>query len=383
MPAPFVVRLAYFVVFLGAGVWLPYMPLYLASLGFEGWQIGLLGAMAPALRWASAIALGWVADRRRNRHRLLVVTAALGSLGFVPLIFVHDFRTLVLVFVGINLCHGTLIPMVDAIVVDHLAELGSDYGRLRLFGSISFGVGSVVSALLVHASGPGVVPLLLVVPNLFLAPVMYFLPRRQLGHPEHARPPWTLVTPPMAAFLATVFLTQASCGAWAGFFALYVRALGLSNSLPGITFALAVVGEMALFHFGRRVLGWIPPADLILVTLVVTVVRWALSAVVTSEWAVVAVQLGHVFTFSAFHLAAVALVAELVPPANTTSGQSLYGLVGFGFGGTVGIALAGVLVDRLGAPGLFWFEAVVALAGVVPAWWLRRILTHVRAGARA
>ena len=63
------VRLAYFVTFLSAGVWLPYMPLYLASLGLDGARIGILGALAPGLRWLSALLLGWVADRRRIRHR--------------------------------------------------------------------------------------------------------------------------------------------------------------------------------------------------------------------------------------------------------------------------------------------------------------------------
>jgi hypothetical protein len=48
-----------------------------------------------------------------------------------------------------------------------------------------------------------------------------------------------------------------------------------------------------------------------------------------------------VFTFSAFHLASIALVVQLVPAANATSGQSLYGLMGFGVGTTLGIALAG------------------------------------------
>jgi predicted MFS family arabinose efflux permease len=45
--------------------------------------------------------------------------------------------------------------------------------------------------------------------------------------------------------------------------------------------------------------------------------------------------------------------------------------MGYGLGGTVGIALAGALVDRLGTAGLFWFEAALALAGLVPAWRLR------------
>src|SRR5512143_2502687 len=96
------VRLAYFMVFLSAGVWLPYMPLYLASLGLDGWQIGFLGALAPGIRWLSAIYLGWLADRHRIRRRLLVATAALGSLCFLPLLAVRDFPALVVVFLAIN-----------------------------------------------------------------------------------------------------------------------------------------------------------------------------------------------------------------------------------------------------------------------------------------
>jgi MFS transporter, PPP family, 3-phenylpropionic acid transporter len=349
------------------------MPLYLSSLGLGGAEIGVLGALAPALRWVSAITVGWMADRRLMRQRLLVVCAGVGAVCYVPILFVRDFATLLPLFVAINLCHGPLIPLIDSIVLDHLDEIGGDYGRLRLWGSISFIVGAAGSAPLVDAYGTAVIPLLLALPQLLLVPVLVFLPRGQRGHSEHAQPPWSLVTPAMAAFLATVFLTQASAGAWNGFFALHVRALGLADSVAGVAFALAVVVEVILFHWGRRVLQWLSPADLILLVVVATVVRWALAAVVTAEVPVVLVQLGHVLTFSAFHLAAVALVAELVPPANATSGQSLYGLMGYGVGGTVGIALAGALIDRLGTSGLFWFEAAVALAAVVPAWLLSRM----------
>lgn len=370
----FAVRLAYFVVYLGPGVWLPYMPLYLASLGLDGWQIGVLGAITPALRWTSAIAFGWLADRRRIRTRLLVTTAALGSLAFVGLLVARDFATLLAVLVAVNVCHGSLMPMVDAIVVDHLNDLGGDYGRLRLWGSASFIVGAAGSAPLVHAWGPRVVPILLVLPQLVLAPVLARLPHGQRGHAEHARAPWTLVTPAFGALLAAVFLVNASSGEWSGFFALHVRALGLSDSLPGIAFALAVVVEIVLFHAGRRVLLWIAPGDLVVVAVAVTVVRWVASAIVTSEAAaVVLVQLGHVFTYSLLHLASVALIVRLVPAANATSGQALYGGIGYGIGGAVGIALAGFLVDRLGTVGLFWFEAAVAIVGLVPAWRLRRL----------
>lgn len=67
------------------------------------------------------------------------------------------------------------------------------------------------------------------------------------------------------------------------------------------------------------------------------------------------------------------LLARLVPPESSTGGQALYGLVGFGLGGSAGLWVAGALVERLGTAGLFAFEAVVAGVGLVPALRLLRL----------
>jgi PPP family 3-phenylpropionic acid transporter len=106
--------------------------------------------------------------------------------------------------------------------------------------------------------------------------------------------------------------------------------------------------------------------------LVATVIRWLLSAWVETLVPVVAVQVGHVFSFSLFHLAALRLLAQLVPRERSTTGQALYGGVSFGIGGSGGLALAGFLVDRFGTHGAFAAEAAVALTALVPAGWLAR-----------
>ncbi len=355
-------------------MFLPYFPLYLAHLGFPGWQIGVVMGMQPALRWASAIGWAFVADRWRVRHQVLVGTALAGALCFFPLLAVRDFGEMLVVLAAIGLLHGTLIPMIDATVMDHLGALGGDYGRLRLWGSISFIVGAVGSAPLVTAFSPQVVPLLLLLPALTLAPALRALPRDQVGEAHGFRAPWTLLTPPLAAFLNVAFLLQMSCGAWQGFFAVHTAQLGFSDAIPGITWGLAVVAEIGLFFWGRGLVARVRPATLILVVLAVTVVRWALTAVAHAEVFVVALQVGHAFTFSIFHLASLLLLARLVPRETSTSGQALYGMVGFGLGGSLGLWTAGALIERLGSSGLFAFEAVVAACAFVPALRLRRLL---------
>ncbi len=374
-PQQRIVTLAYFLLFWGGGVWMPYFPLYLAHLGYSGWEIGVIFGMQPALRWGSAVLWAYAADRWRMRHPLLVGAALAGALFFIPLLFVRSFAAMALVTGMIAVLHAPLIPMTDATVMDHLPRLGGDYGRLRLWGSVAFVLGALVSAPLVHSFSPAVVPALLLLPAFPLVAALARLPREQLGHAEHFRAPWALLTPPLTAFLAAAFLIQFSCGAWGGFFAVHTAALGFSDAIPGFTWALAVSAEVGLLFFGRRIIEWIAPPQLIVLSLVVTVVRWTLTAVLRDEALVVVLQLGHAFTFSSFHLAALLLLSRLVPPQNSTGGQALYGTIAFGIGGSAGLGVAGVLVDRVGTAGLFGCEAVVALLGLVPALRLRRLVS--------
>jgi MFS transporter, PPP family, 3-phenylpropionic acid transporter len=233
--------------------------------------------------------------------------------------------------------------------------------------------GSLVSAPVVHVFSPTVVPLLLLLPMPGLVFALSRLPRAQLGRAEHFRAPWRLLNPSLATFLATAFLIQLSCGAWGGFFAVHTTSLGFSDTVPGLTWALAVSAEVAMLFWGARILARIPPSQLIVVALIVTVVRWALTAVARQEVVVMVLQIGHAFTFSAFHLAALMLLARLVPAESSTGGQALYGLVAFGAGGSCGVGLAGALVDPLGTSAVFGFEAVIAALALVPATWLYRL----------
>jgi PPP family 3-phenylpropionic acid transporter len=354
------VAVAYFLLFLGPGIALPYLPRYLEHLGMSDREIGVLIGVQPILRWTSALAFAQLADHWRIRHRLLLVYTAAGALLFLPFLVVRSFGSVLLVLSGINVLHGPLISAIDAIVLDHLPALGGDYGRLRLWGSLSFILGALLGALGVELGTPAVVPAMLLPPHLLLPLAFAALPATQAGHAPFAGPPWRLVTPRLATFLTAVLLVHVSCGAWSGFFALHTERLGFGEWVPGAAFALAVVLEVALFHWGRLVLERVRAEQLIVIALVVTVGRWLGTAVARSEWLVLGLQTGHVFTFSAFHLAAISLVPRLVPPERSTSGQALYGITGFGIGGSLGVALAGVVVEPLGTTGLFAFEAAVA-----------------------
>src|SRR5437899_1909867 len=99
------VAVAYFLAFLGLGVFMPYFPLYLAHLGYAGWQIGAVVGLQPVLRWTSALGWAHAADRWRVRRRLLVLAGLGGALALVPLLAVQRFAAVAAVSVAIGLVH--------------------------------------------------------------------------------------------------------------------------------------------------------------------------------------------------------------------------------------------------------------------------------------
>lgn len=370
------VSAAYFFLLAGVGVWIPYLPLYLASLGFTGAQVGLLLGLNPAIRWSSAVAWAYAADFLRIRHALFVV-AAIGSVACMSTMLLTDrFATVAATFAALSFFAAPLIPMMDAMVLDHLPGLGGDYGRIRAWGSIGFIAGSLVAAAVVARTSPAAVPILLLAFQMALPVTSRWLPRGQHGHAEHFRAPWRLLSPPMNAFLLTSFLSQLSNGAWAGFFAAYTRSRGLPDWLPGVTWGLAVVTEVATLLAGRRIFARVAAADVVIAVLLLSAARLALTSMVSGAIPVILVQLAYGPAFAGFHLAAQLVLGRLVPARSSTNGQALYGFVSFGLGSTLGFGLAGMLVDRIGPSALFAVEAAISLLAVVPALVLRRLLRH-------
>ena len=181
------VSTAFFLLFTSMGVWVPYLPLYLATRGFDGEQIGFVLALSPAIRWSAAIPWAYAADHLRIRHRLFVAAAIGSTLALGVLATTDHFATIVAAVAAVALLSAPLVPMMDAMSFDNLPRLGGDYGRLRAWGSMGFIIGSVVAAFVIARTSPLVVPWLLFAAQAGLPIAAWWLPREQHGHAEHFR----------------------------------------------------------------------------------------------------------------------------------------------------------------------------------------------------
>ncbi|EMA4138949.1 3-phenylpropionate MFS transporter [Cronobacter turicensis] len=362
--------LSYFTYFFSYGIFLPFWSVWLAGVGVAPETIGLLLGSGLIARFLGSLLLApRVKDPSRLVFalRLLAVLTLVFALGFW---FGHQTAWLFVVLVGFNLFFSPLVPLTDALAATWQRQITMDYGRVRLWGSLAFVIGSALTGKLVSVYdyrailallSLGVASMLI---GMLLKPSI--MPQGEARHNEAAGwPVWRRLIAENWRFLACVSLLQGAHAAYYGFSAIYWQSKGYSASVVGYLWSLGVVAEIVIFALSKRLFSRFAARDLLLLSGVLGIIRWGLMGWTTAlPWLIVA-QILHCGSFSICHLAAMRYIAAR-EGSEVIRLQSVYSAVAMGGGIAVMTVFAGFLYQHL-AGGVFWVMALVAL----PALFLR------------
>ncbi|KAL7540150.1 hypothetical protein ACHAXR_009908 [Thalassiosira sp. AJA248-18] len=146
-------RLLYLTYYASLGALLPYLPVYFHSLGHPGSSIGLLGAVKPLTTFLAAPLWGILSDRSNNHVSTLQFTFV-SSLIFQLLVGMYSSLNYLIVTVfAAALLNAPVKSLIDSIVMSKLTseEDRHQFGRMRLWGQLGFGVGSSLVGSLLSA----------------------------------------------------------------------------------------------------------------------------------------------------------------------------------------------------------------------------------------
>src|SRR5262245_7333242 len=142
----------YFCYFVAVGTLVPFFPPYLRGLGLSGGRIALLLTVSPALYLGVPLAWGWLADKLRHPGRVLGFVSLGAAVSWIPVASAQSFGALLPAFAVYCFFAVAIIGLADALAFDR-ARAGGDYGRIRLWGSVSFILVSLALGQLLEARG--------------------------------------------------------------------------------------------------------------------------------------------------------------------------------------------------------------------------------------
>ena len=364
----FRLSLFYFVYFAMLGAYAPYFGLYLQRLGFDPQQIGLLLGLVPIVRMLFPALWAWVADHHGNRRLLVKVTTVGATLACVALLFGTTFSWLFVTLLVLNLFWCAALPLVEASTFGHLRGRMGDYGRIRVWGSISFIL--VVAALgpLLDRTGIGLLPWALLALFAAMAASAWLLPPdTAAAHPaEHPPLGKILLRQEVLVLFAACFFMSLAHGPYNGFYSIFLVDNGYSKTEVGGLWAISVIAEILVFLWMPRILARYSIPAVIGFSLLCAVVRFAIIGWAVRYPAIItAAQLLHAATFGAHHAAALAAVHRIFQGRHQARGQALYSAAGFGAGGALGMFASGWLWTHVGPGWTFTCGAAAALVAWV------------------
>ncbi|MBV9554600.1 MAG: MFS transporter [Alphaproteobacteria bacterium] len=364
--------LYYGAIFLIVGVKTPFWPVFLAGRGLDPHEISLVFAAAIWLNVVVTPTIGALADRLARRRLMMMVLAATAIGAYLALWGAAGFALLLGLTLVASVAQAAIMPLGDSVTLAAVREDGIDYGRVRVWGSVTFIVAAVASGLVLAQPAAGrlganAVLALVLAASLLLLGACGAIPGA--AQPPR-RTPHRSALGALAAdarfwlFIAAGAAIQASHQVYYGFGTLYWRSLGFSDAVIGALWGEGVVAEILLFWCGSRLLARLGPLGLMLSGGAAGVVRWGLIGIVPGLLPAFALQLLHALTFGATHLGAMNYLSRRVPPHAAASAQALYAGASAGLCSGIVMLGAGALYESCGGRAYLFMAALSAL-GIV------------------
>lgn len=367
----------YFLYYAALSSFFPFIVLFYQQLNFNGTQIGLLTGIPPLITLFAAPFWTSTADATR-RHRLIM---SLGiGVAVASVLVLQSLTTFVVVFVVIILYNIFFSPVASLADSATMAMLGDDrsmYGRIRLGGTIGWGVFAPIAGLLVDNYGLKIAfwcfSIIMFI-NLFVSQKVVHDTTQHASSDNNQGIRFFLTSRRWILFLFSAFIGGLGALSVSAFLFPYMAEMGSSESVMGVASMIATVTELPIFFLGNRLVKRFGSQGLFVLALVMTGIRSLFFAWVSSPIAVLLVQGIGGTIFPAMWLAGVAYADEHAPTGLKSTAQGVFGAVTFGVGSAVGGFIGGLLLEKMGGRGMFLVFGLIILGAVAVIEVVKRLL---------
>lgn len=364
----------YAIAFFVNGVLTPFFPVLLEVKGLSGQEIAFVLATPQVMRMFTMPIVSGLSDRASDRRHVMAGLIGV-TLGFALLFGIAKGNFTVIavgsILLVLSYCVG---PLADAFAMIMDRNGIGEYGKMRLWGSVSFIVGNIVGGFAMEHSGSTAVYMLVLFGfTISMLATVTIPPAPPVTRQASAAALTILRKPAFLAVLLGHAVNQAGHAALYAFGTLLWRAQGFSDFTIGVFWAIGVIAEIILFALAGRMSYAITPLKLMAAGAVIGCLRWLLFSMELPLLPALILQVMHAGSFALAHIGLMRFLRDVVPTERAASAQGTF-VIFNGLAMALATALAGRLVPALGAD-TYIVMSVFPILGLI-------ILTAAGSGAR-
>ncbi|KDO27816.1 hypothetical protein SPRG_07414 [Saprolegnia parasitica CBS 223.65] len=384
LDALWLAKAAYATFNFGFGAILIFLPVYFNAY-FDKFQIGVLQTLPCICSMLAPPLWGAISDALEHPRVVHVVCYVSGSLLMFGVQNVSDsFAWTCVLFFLAQFQSKPAWTLLDQAVLALVAQLGAEYGKQRLYGSIGYGLGAYATGLVVTNYGIGwafTISLGCCVPGLALLYMLPSPPPRVSSATSFAvgvralRRRYDLM-----ALLSFVVVTGAMGGIISAFLALDLYELSDGSAhIVGLATVCETLSELPAFYYADKLIYRLGTVNVLAMALLAYGARLAYYALMTNAWYALPFELLHGCTYGLAWAASTKYVYAEAPAGTEGFVLGLLSAVQGGVGRSLATLVGGHVYNAYGARYL-WGMTSAGVPVAFLALWLFSKATTMREG---
>ena len=306
----------------------------------------------------------WFArSKKRGAPTVLGIITFAASILLWAVYFANNFLATLLSISAVAFFMASLIPIAESIVVPSLRIKRRRFDRVRLFGTIGYGVTALVAGFLIRLGFISI----FIMSSAFLISLSFLskgYSRRDVRAVREEKSDGKL--PGLFILMLSGGVISVTIGAFGStFFPVLTRELGFDVSSAGLGFSLMAFSEIPFLLFADKILSRIGVFRLLVLGMFTTGLRWFLTSIATSYVLFMALQSLHGFNYVIVYYSIFKYIHYSLPEGSVIKGQTVYWMSTMGLSYLLGSVVGGVLVDTFGLRRMYTILGASGMAAAV------------------
>ena len=358
----------------------PFIPIYFSFRGYSPSRIGLLLAAIEVSGVLAPLLVSRIADHSGRFRTVISGSIILSALSLLLLNHLSAFPVMLVGAMILGFFMKPVVSLTDALTGRSLADSSKNYGRVRVWGTVSFIIVSLALQLtgLFESGGAHrlyIAMLIAMFFQLLSIPVVPSAPVHKTIETGKSSESSIRLPKGFISFLLVCFIGNIGYSIYQSFGALYFTEIAGISWVSGL-YALAAFSEIPAMIFGGRIIRRIGHRRMLSIALLAGILRLTVLSLFSSILPIALSQLTHSLTYGFFLLTGVDWVNRLVPERKRALGMGLFMSVSFSGSLLVGSSLGGFLLESGGFSMLFGSAVIFPFAALLWLWSDRRFKTE-------
>jgi PPP family 3-phenylpropionic acid transporter len=362
--------LSFFIYWAGAAAVLPYLSVYFESAALKGTQIGQLSSIPYFVSMISSVLFAFLSDVSKQ-HKTVLRLCALGLIVVMAIFpIANSFISFLPIVIMWSVINAPFNSIMDQTTLTSL-ENPENYGKIRVGGSIGWGIMVLVTGFLIDHVSLGLKVIFYV--HIFFLILFLIntvnMPDRKKVHADTENPAnlkmiWDMLRlPGFVPFLVMMIIWGIGEASISNFLFLHIKSLGGSSTLMGIALSISLIGEIVTFSIANKLQVKMGPQKMMLLSFLV-LFAWLFGlSLIRNPNAIPLFQIFGGAGFALIQSGSVAYVNSRAPKELGTTAQAIRGGILSGLGVGTGSLISGVIYESSGSVVLFRNMALFVITG--------------------